>query len=79
VGALNAGAAARGLFSCMAETSGGGVGNALELLEPDQAPRASAVESRPIQVEALAVVARLRAQLIQSLGFAIGHGRWRRC
>jgi hypothetical protein len=62
-------------LSRLAETGGGGVGGALKLLERGQAQRPSAVESRLIEVEALAVVARLGTQLLQSLDLPIGHGR----
>jgi hypothetical protein len=65
-------------FLCLAEPFGGAVGGALELLEPSRAHRAAAVEPRSIQVEALAVVVRLRAQLVQPGGLAVGHGRPRR-
>jgi hypothetical protein len=68
----------RGIVSCPPEPFGGGVGGALELLEPSQVRRAAAVEPGPIEVEALAVVARLGAQLAQPRRLAVGHGRWRR-
>lgn len=54
----------RGIVSCSPEPFGGGVGGALELLEPSQVHRAAAVEPRSIEVEALAVVVRLRAELV---------------
>jgi hypothetical protein len=54
----------RGFFSCSPEPFGGGVGGALELLEPSQGPCAAVVEPRSIEVEALAVVIRLRAKLV---------------
>jgi hypothetical protein len=63
----------RGRFSGLAETGRGAVGGALELFEPRQAQRAPAVEPRPIKVEALAVVARLRTQLLESLALVVGH------
>jgi hypothetical protein len=68
-------ASGRGLSHRLAETGGGVIGDALELLEPGHAQRAPAVEPRPVEVEALAVVARLGTQLLQSLGFTVGHGR----
>jgi len=54
----------RGIVACSPEPFGGGVGGALELLEPSQVHRATAVEPRSIEVEALAVVVRLRAKLL---------------
>jgi hypothetical protein len=54
----------RGVVSCSPELFGGGVGGALELLEPSQVRRAAAVEPRSIKVEALAVVVRFRAKLV---------------
>jgi hypothetical protein len=54
----------RGIFSCSPEPFGGGVGGALELLELSQGPRAAAVAPRSIEIEALAVVIRLRAKLV---------------
>jgi hypothetical protein len=62
-----------GRFSGLAETGRSAVGSALELFEPGQAQRAPAVEPRPIEVEALAVVARLRSQLLQPLALVVGH------
>jgi hypothetical protein len=54
----------RGVVACSPEPFGGGVGGALELLEPSQARRAAAVEPRSIEVQALAVVVRLRAKSV---------------
>ena len=73
--ALSAGR--RGSVACSPEPCGGGVGGALELLEPSRV-RAAAVEPRSIEVEALAVVVRLRAKLVQPRGLGVAHGRLRR-
>jgi hypothetical protein len=54
----------RGIVSCSPEPFGGAVGGALELLESSEVRRAAAVEPRSIEVEALAVVVRLRAKLL---------------
>jgi hypothetical protein len=51
-------------FPRASQAGGGGVGGALELLESRWVQRAPAVELRPVEVEALAVVARLGAQLL---------------
>jgi hypothetical protein len=77
---LAAGASAGGFVSCLSKARGGGVGGALELFVPSHAKRASAVEPGSIEVEALAVVARLRTELLESLAPAVGHviGRRRR-
>jgi hypothetical protein len=66
------------MVSCSLEPFGGRVGGALELLEPSQVRRVAAVEPRSTEVEALAVVVRLRAQLVQPRGLGGGHGRLRR-
>jgi hypothetical protein len=72
-----AGAGGRGRFSGLAETGPRAVGGALELFEPGQAQRAPAVEPRPIEVDALAVVARLRTQLLESLALVWSVMSWR--
>jgi hypothetical protein len=68
-----------GARSCSAEARRGYVGGALELLQPSQVHRAAPLEARSIEVEALALVAGLGTQLLQPLGLAVGHDRWRRC
>ena len=52
---------------------GGGIGGALELLEPSHAQSPPSVEARAIQVQALAVVASLGPQLLESALFMIRH------
>jgi hypothetical protein len=71
-------ASRRGIVSCSPKPLGGGVGGALELLQPSQVRRAAAVDPRSIKVEALAVVVRLRAKLVEPRRLGVGHGRVRR-
>jgi hypothetical protein len=70
------GGAVESVFYRLTETGGGVIGGALELLEPGHTQRVP-LEPRPIEVEALAVVARLRTQLVHPEGLALAHGRWR--
>lgn len=67
------GASGRGVFYRLTETGVRVIGGALIFLEPGHTQHGSPIQPRPIEVEALAVVARLRTQLFESLALVVGH------
>ena len=75
------GASGRGVFYRLTETGVRVIGGALIFLEPGHTQHGSPIQPRPIEVEALAVVARPRTQVVHPEGLALAHGprrrRWR--